>query len=502
MDTVETLPKDTFAAMPEWVQTAAGEGMKLLSQVVRARAREQTFASEAGADEASVEQTSYAEVASLFSDLLERLESSSEFVNLDRSTCYAELLVLYGRALLGSAWNTLEQEAEARLLGPPVPRFVATEGDVSDEQDPEDSAAEDGDDDRRNGDEAAAAGNRTAPDDDRAACVAASAELRSKSTAEGGSVEDLDGKSPLKQVTGCSRSDDSGESGEEQTRAEMDRAQDEDAHSTDIEAGAGTDAAAAIDPECDGSAPDGDQHQDNDDDDDDDARRAWEVLECARTIFAQAGDQYISRVSVCYELLGDLSLYVNDAFDQAAQDYAEAISYAERTEGSHSRRVASLAHRRYVALRSAGCWSEALDALSRAKAILAARLCDLPDSEQSDEASLVQELESECQMVADVMRKLEQRVQADREQSIASAKMGNGRSLTTETMGIAAPPPADAVTVVPRRGIKRSVAETESQTENVPTETNLGVKQTSGSDLVTSKTSSEPHPPTECPAFK
>ncbi|KAF6000394.1 hypothetical protein F1559_000618 [Cyanidiococcus yangmingshanensis] len=314
---------------------------------------------------------------------------------------------------------------------------------------------------------------------------------------------DLDRKSPFKQVTGCSRSDDSGESGEKQTRAEMDRAQDEDAQSTDIEAGAGKDddAAAAIDHECDGSAPDGGQYQDNGDDDDD-ARRAWEVLECARTIFAQAGDQYISRVSVCYELLGDLSLYVNDAFDQAAQDYAEAISYAERTEGSHSRRVASLAHRRYVALRSAGCWSEALDALSRAKAILAARLCDLPDTEWSDEASLVQELESECQMVADAMRKLEQRVQVDREQSVASAKMGNGRSVTTETMGIAAPPPADAVTVVPRRGIKRSVAETESQTENVPTETNLGVKQRSGSDPVTSKTSGEPHPQTACPVFK
>jgi hypothetical protein len=508
MDTVEVLPDNTFERLPQWLQTAVNEGIALLGKVVHSRTQEESRLPAKDVDEVTAERATYAEVASLFSDLLERFESSPEFAEFDQSACYAELLVLYGRALLGSAWNTLEQEAESNLLGPPVPRLVATEARASDQEAEDNDSIQEEEIDERDAEDTAEESERARPDNEwteRAGRTGTTAAPGPSYPTDAGSVGHSDNFSPGEFSVTRPTDEDPGRAERLRGPADTPPAGDADnqkAAAAACETEPRGDENAESEHEQDGKLSENGELENNDDAADDDARRAWEVLECARTIFAQAGDHYLSRISICYELLGDLSLYVNDAFEQAAQDYAEAISSAERTEGAHSRRLSSLEHRRYVALRSAGHWHEAFDALSRAKAILAARIAELPNAEQSDEAALVQELESECRMVADAVRKLEKRTQTDLGKPGSSAKEGTGSSFKTAPSEIATAPPADAVTVIPRRGTKRCMAEDETQTENTPTETNLDTKDTQHAPSTASKAPNEQQSSVEYTALK
>jgi hypothetical protein len=495
MDVLECPPKETFSDLPEWLQRDIGKGIQQLQDVIRSRTREEAGVVDADPHAPVEEQPTFTDVASFFSQVLERFETSETFTGLDESPAYAELLLLYGRALLGAAWNALEQEAAAKVLGPPVPRYIATDAgsgadaDTSDDE-PErneettfdevpDGVQEEPEDVTQTGQNSARIRSGTEPANHKAAaaepevCAAVAHEAGEStgamplSSAQTGK-DKLDefatdtreghgllgtpehGRSPCERTVSKSLEKESlGRNGN--GAAEILSKQDADAANSDHPDS--SDVSDGDDEIVEG------QVDDNNEDDEDDAQRAWEVLECSRMIFLKAGERYLPRVSLCYELLGDFSLYVNDAFEQAAEDYAQAIATAERAGDARSRRVASLAHRKYVALRSAGRWTDALDALLVAKAILTDQFEQVPQEEREDVAALVQELESECRMIRDAVRGLAKQEESAREHYPASSDNRNRQCLSAKTENITGPPPADAVPVMPRRGVKRVAAD-------------------------------------------
>ena len=338
-----------FADYSQAVREKIAEGLALL-QDARSRPTQGEAGHEGGLKTAAGR---WSDAATCFSEAVEAVESGEMGGGGNDSLAFAELLMLYGEALVGSAREALEQDAERMVLGPQVPSVVATGSREEDEEEEEEEEEEE-----------APPGKEEAPETD-----------------------------------------------------------------TTAEAEASTD----------------------------EGQRAWEVLECARAVFESSGVVCTPRVIDCYEMLGDLSLYVNDAFEQAASDYAIGIALARQYYGQGSRRLGSLYHSRYVALRSANDWSGALEALEGAVRVFERRVHPTTADESVGDAhdeqrAVLRELRTERDAVREALARKEAAANTAGSNGHATTSSAH-RAMADATLPTETAP--DVVPVVPKRGVKR-----------------------------------------------
>jgi hypothetical protein len=81
------------------------------------------------------------------------------------------------------------------------------------------------------------------------------------------------------------------------------------------------------------------------------AELAWEQLEHARIIIGNLGPGHESRMSAVHEVQGDFLSETDGSDVRAADEYRKAAEAAISADGVASRRVADLYHRRYLSLR-------------------------------------------------------------------------------------------------------------------------------------------------------
>eukprot|EP00166_Cyanidium_caldarium_P004915 ctg_5535.g648 len=118
-----------FADYSQAVREKIAEGLALLQD-----ARSRPIQPEGGLETAAGR---WSDAATCFSEAVEAVEAEEMGGGGRDSPAFAELLMLYGEALVGSAREALEQDAERMVLGPQVPSVVATGSREEEEEEEE-----------------------------------------------------------------------------------------------------------------------------------------------------------------------------------------------------------------------------------------------------------------------------------------------------------------------------------------------------------------------------